>query len=198
MSNQFTRRYEDNAVRIQPPEGWACATCGRWYANEAGAEHMAAWCCCKDRPCQTEGCDGRADRARTACERCIAKKDDERWAKVPKKPLSELTDLSETPLCIWDDDTYFFDWTSVEEYAIDRQCLPSDLRLMICGHVEPPLFSLHDYLADHMPEDGEVLDDEAEDKINALIRDACPYTFYPGKFGVDPDSIPVMQDEAPR
>lgn len=87
------------------------------------------------------------------CESCLFK------AKVDKYNSLELVEWDgETPLCIYDDDTYFFDYESIEEYCDEREITMSGLMLVLCeksnfNHIE------FDYWADDIHEDWEPSDE---------------------------------------
>ncbi len=187
-------KYEDAADRGQPPEGWMCKTCRRWWGDD---ERMARWCCAHDLPCHGKACGGtgRTHKGSTACEACRKLSRDEAWAKIEKRPLP--LDLRKEPLCLFDDDRYFFDAETLEDFAADAGVSMRDLRLMICVPVAPPTFEMSEWLADHTPEDGEC-SDEFDAQINAMIVSAAAETFCQGKYGVDPESIPVEAADAAR
>ena len=174
-TDRDTLPYESAAHRVQPPEGWACKKCDRWWAED---EHLARYCCCTSRPCGTAGCSGRAERSRTICEACIRAKAEERWDALPKKPLPD--DLSATPVCVWDDDRYFFDIDDLCAY-IDEHGVP---RLVLCEPESLPYFEINEFLCDYLPEDSEA--DDADDEINALIAKAAPKAWIASGVGVDP------------
>jgi hypothetical protein len=91
--------------------------------------------------------------------------------------------MGESPLCTYDDDRYFLDWESVEEYCKDGGLELDDLLLVICDPVKPRHFD-GSLFEDYVAEDGEVPDDVliALEVLNKAIDKAPPFSWYPGKF----------------
>lgn len=175
-------RYEASAA-LRPLEGWCCTVCDRYWA---GDEHAARYCChtVKDCPCGRATCD----RYRTACELCIEDRRKAEWAARKKHPCPD--DWSVNPICVLGD-RYFFDESDWQDFLAEMEpdADLNDLEPFICEAQDPPAFDINDFLCDYLPED-EYLSGEHEDKINALIREACPRTFFPTNRAIDVETLP--------
>jgi hypothetical protein len=155
-----TMPFEQAAELLTGLSGWVCKTCRRYWAD---AERMARWCCATDLKCATDGCEHRvAKHSYVICDACRGKKELERWLKLPEVPWD-----GETPLCLDDDDTYFFSPEDLDEYLADHSLKADDLRLVICELESKPSFDMHDHLQDYLPEG---LDADDDRKINAVVN----------------------------
>lgn len=63
----------------------------------------------------------------TRCQSCVNKHNNQIFNNY------ELVEWNgETPLCVFDDDTYFFSSDDIIQYCEDHECLPSQLQLVTC------------------------------------------------------------------
>ena len=169
-------RYEDAALGPLTLDGvdkpiWVCRTCQRIYPEW---EHGARSCCSLDQPCGG-GCGGRNVHEPgmgryTVCQVCRDRKEEERWEKANKVEPS-------WPCVIWDDDRYFFDESSLEEWMADEGL--TELRMAVCVKETRPIFEMSEFLSDYMPDD-DYPDGSFDEQINALIEKASPQTWVPG------------------
>ena len=183
--------YEQAAeIRKKDFNGWCCKSCDRYYGEE---EHIARYCCAKDLPCNTPGCKGRAEKPYVCCKECLKKYDRERWLALPEIPWD-----GETPLCIHDDDTYFYSPEEIDDYLEDHDLKAEDIRLVICEHVDKPEFDMSALLEDYLCEDQEVDNvAEIEKIVNKWIEDNVPEVWYPGKKRPTLASIRDEKSETP-
>jgi hypothetical protein len=150
--------------------GWVCKSCGRFYGT---GESTARYCCAPDLPCGTEGCKGRADKPYIHCRQCRGTNDLKKWLSLPEVPWD-----GETPLCLFDDDQYFFSIEDLDDYLEENKMEIEDVQVVICEKADKPYFSITDFLCDYMPEDEDVDDAEEIDKIvNDWIRDRVMETW---------------------
>ena len=158
------------AATLQTVTGWVSRD-GRFYGND---ERIARYAGCTHRKC--ESCDNVVDKGHIYCDVCTTKRTAEKYAALPTK------EWSGEPLCTYDDDRYFFDWESVEDYCEDHDTKPEDLMLVICDPVKPKHFD-SDLFTDYLAEDGEVPDGilAALDVLNTAIDNAPPFSWYPGE-----------------
>lgn len=155
-----TLSYEEAAELRTGIEGWVCKTCRRFYGDN---EHIARYCCAKDRKCETEGCQNRTkSNGYIVCDPCCNKKDHNRWLK-----LKEVEWDGETPLVLHDDDQFFFSADDLEYYLEEHNLKVEDLRLVVCEEEGKPLFDMYDLMEDYLP-DG--LDHDDATKINAVVN----------------------------
>lgn len=152
---------EQAAERVTNVAGWVCKTCRRFYGDEDGAERAARYCCEKDHACGNQGCANRAERPWIYCDACRAKKDEERWRALP-----EIDWDGETPLVVFDDDTFLHGPEDVDEYLEEHGLKVEDLRLVVCELERKPTFDISWLLEDYLP-DGMDCDDPT--KIEAVV-----------------------------
>ena len=116
------------------------------------------------------------------CEKCRYDKMQKVWEAMPRKEWDH-----ETPLAIFDTDTYFFFYDEIESYCEDHECKPEDLKLVWCDPIKPKHIYADDLFADELPGDdseAEVRDTDilaAIDALNKAIERAEPFSWYPGK-----------------
>lgn len=161
----------DEAAHKVTVTGWVSSD-GRFYGDD---ERIARYAGCTHRKCDT--CENVVDKGRIYCDSCTHKRTLARYEALPTKEWD-----GETPLCCFDDDRYFFDWDSVEEYCEDNECSVDDLLLVICDPVKPRHFDgslFEDYLAEDCEAPDAVL--AALDVLNKAIDESLPFSWYPGK-----------------
>lgn len=178
--------YEESAVKVTGLEGWACKTCRRYYAED---EHLARWCCAKDLPCDTEGCQKRKTRGYTVCDSCRETLDLKRWLALPEVPWD-----GKTPLCLDDDDRYFFDADDLLEHVAEHDLKLEDMRLVICEERGKPEFDMYEWLEDYLAEgmEHEAGWDSINEKVNAWISEHVPKVWEPSKQRPTLDSLPKL------
>lgn len=174
MKNAELLPFEEAAEQVMNVAGWVCKTCRRFYGEE---ERLARYCCAKDLKCGTEGCTGRAEKSYIFCRDCREKEELAKWLALPEEPWDE-----ETPLCLDDDDKFFYFPDDLYEYLANHDLKLEDARLVICKEDTKPHFDIHDLLTDYLPED---MEEDDTTKINALvnrwIEKHVPTVWVPGK-----------------
>lgn len=160
--------YEDAAMHVTLT-GWACVRCKRFFGNYPDAEASARYCCHTEAPCKE--CGGRNLRSRsyTCCDACGEKHRTERWLALPRVEWD-----GEAPLCLWDDDRFFWNADDLQSY-VDGDDLEiddpprklEDVRLVLAKPVKPREFEMADYLSDELPED----DDTDFNDIDQIVND---------------------------
>lgn len=127
-------------------KGWVSADgiyCGDGPAGERQARYVGS----THRKCKT--CGELVEKI-GYCRRC---RDDRIAKKYQLAPRMKWD--GETPLVICDDDHYFFSAEELDDYCEENECLPAELRLMICV----PQFArtiCSDIWEDVLPEDTDV------------------------------------------
>ena len=174
MTDSPSYPYEDAAEFVNVT-GWMCAKCHRFHGSGEDGKHIARWCCCTDRPCETEGCKGRAEKSYTACPACISKKELARYLALPRKEWD-----GETPIVL-DQDNYFFDADSLGDWLNDLSDEErEDVRIEICKPTRPPYFDMGEFLMDCLStdDDGAHLDtDDINAVVNKWIEDHEPFAW---------------------
>lgn len=149
----------DEAAKLMTVTGWVSRH-GRFYGQD---ERTARYDGCTHVVCE---CGKPTEKSWTHCAECREKRSHERWLALP---LVEWDGI--TPLCLHDDDQYFFDVDSIHEHAEEHEIPVSSLRLVVCEpnlarEVDP------DYWTDELVEDGELPDwlEKALELLNRTIR----------------------------
>ncbi|MGJ1193845.1 hypothetical protein ACR788_21760 [Sphingobacterium siyangense] len=92
----------------------------------------------------------------------------------------------ETPLYLWDLDTYFFDYESMEDYCFENETEISELRLVLC---EKSHFNYVDYedFAQEVHEDWEPSKELKNklDEFNKFLESQSTDSWFPSKKRVD-------------
>ena len=183
----MTSYFYEDAAEFVSVTGWKCKTCHRFYGSSEDGKHIARGCCCTDRPCKTEGCQGRAERNYTACPSCISKHELERYLGMPRQEWDGTTPI------VSDCDNYFFDAESLADWLNDLDDDErADVRLEICRRTRPPHFEMREFLSDALPtdDDGAYIDTEEIDGIvNKWIADHEPFAWEGSGVVPTPESI---------
>jgi hypothetical protein len=190
VTEKKTIRYEDNAELRTDIVGWVCKTCGLYYGNRQESQHMASCCCCTDRPCSMDGCDGRAVNRSVWCPACTSKRDLERFVRHTEKAWEGQ------PLVASGDDRYFWTLDDLLEYLeTDTPTAEQidDMRLMICVPHSPELFSIIEWLEDYLAEDCDPPGDweAAEKAVNDYLAANPAISWIQGKFR--PTTASIME-----
>jgi hypothetical protein len=154
-------------------EGWVSSG-GHFYGKD---EHMARWAGSTHRKC---GKCGAVMERNSYCRPCHDRKMDEKFAGYPVEKWDGVS-----PLCVFDDDTYFFDEDSLLDYLAD---LEDGYEPRICKCKSGYLHLIDaDTWCDDLPEDGELPAEieAAIDALNAAIKNAGPVCWYEDKIAID-------------
>lgn len=167
------------AAKLTSVEGWLSADGSFWPSSRADAEHMARYCGCTHMPCKT--C-GTMVKRNSWCRPCQNKKQDERWAALPREAWdgnSYVTDF--------DGDRYFSDLGELMDAVSDGEYSIDVLRLLHCEPNYPSQIDPNDYFVDDLPEDGEVPDEliTAFEVLNQAIKKSAPLSWSPTKRAVE-------------
>jgi hypothetical protein len=156
--------------------GWVSSD-GHFYGKDG--EHMARWAGSTHQLCET--C-GEQYETRSWCRPCHAKKRNEKFLSFPVEKWD-----GETPLCLFDSDTYFFN-----EDILDFLADEPDTELQICKCSPIHLHLLDDDIwCDELPEDGEVPEEvsKALDALNEAIKKAGPVAWTETNVAIDLDDL---------
>lgn len=104
-------------------EGWVSAA-GHFFGKSERAQHMARYDGCTHH---ISDCGHKANRGWSMCEECLAKKRKDNYLQMP-----EIEWDGSTPLCLYQDDKYFFDEDDIIMFCEDDDIDPSSLQLCIC------------------------------------------------------------------
>jgi hypothetical protein len=164
----------EQAAEVKDVRGWVCKTCRRFWGIE---EHMARYCCCTERPCETSGCSGRVEKGYVHCGPCRDANDKAAWLKLIEVPWDGEALLFEEA-----GNKYFRDVDDIEAYLEAHSGMKlSDLHLVICEREEAPSFDVDEFLCDYLPEDTTCDDAEEINKIvNDWLEANAPESWLPG------------------
>lgn len=175
--NEGTLKNEEAAERLTNIAGWVCKTCRRFFGDEEGAERTARYCCEKDHACGTKGCTIRAKKPYIYCDPCVAKRDEARWLAMP-----EVEWDGEYPLCLFDDDHYFFDVDALEQYMDENDLSPEKIRLVLCEEDPKPHFDMADFVSEYMGDHGDPdPSKKVDDTVNRWIEKHVPQMWVAGR-----------------
>lgn len=181
-SSEVVLNTDDAAAKLTTVTGWVSRD-GLFYGKD---ERIARWAGCTHIVCE---CGKPTPKSYVKCDECRAKTDRERWLALPLAAPDW-----QYPLCIYQDDRYFWGEDELRDWCEDNDIKPSSLLLVTC---EPHHWRQvdTDYWSDDGPEDWDgYLPREIEQALKAL-NDAIksyrhPACWYPGKERV------VIEDEA--
>lgn len=169
MSDEMILSTSDQAASIKTVTGWVSRD-GHFFGNGPEAERMARYRGCTHTPCQD--CGEPAHKSRTVCSECSSKRQRARYEALP------AAEWDGEPICLYDDNRFFFDIYDIILFCEDQELDPSqlmltDTRAQGLSQVE------HEHWCDDLPEDGELpaAVEEALAALNKVIRDT-PATVY--------------------
>ncbi len=164
---------DDKAAQLKTVTGWVSSD-GRFWGND---ERAARYSGCTHKTCE---CGNITEKHYIRCESCRGKASRENYKNYPFQEWDY-----KTPLCLHNDDRFFFDADSIEDYLADQECEPKDLMLVIC---EPNyLYQLNlDYWEDIFPSDDDGIEShpilyEMVKEFNAKIQKMKPVSWEHGK-----------------
>lgn len=180
---------EKKEIRYDSPEaaiyktdikGWVSAD-GFYYGKD---EHMARWRSCTHVKC--ESCDNYVSKTWTKCEACRNAASIERYKALPYLEWDR-----QTPLCIWNDDRYFFSEDDLIEYLEENEMQGNDLMLVLCSAMEYREID-EGYFGCDAHEDWEAPKELAEaiDKLNKIVKELPPHSYTAGKIRTSYDYTP--------
>jgi hypothetical protein len=116
------------------------------------------------------------------CQVCRTEAETKRYNALKRKQWD-----GETPLCIYNDDHYFWNEDDLIYYCEEHDCSLSDLQLVFCEPAFAKEINPEDIYGGDLPEEGEVpqilLD--AFEELNRVIRESrIILSWSPGKFAV--------------
>ena len=168
--------------------GWVSRNGHFFSADFKDSEYLARYDGCTHRSC--ESCGEPAPRMYLLCDACRAKKRDEVWEKMEKKPWD-----GKTMICDFDGDNFYNDPDEAIEQILDEGGDAKNIRLLICEPVWLETIEANEHCVDDLPEDMTLEDTvgmeavvDAFEKLNKAIMDThgvSPICFRPGKVALD-------------
>jgi len=168
-------------------KGWVSKD-GLFYGDNPGSERGARWSGCTHQTC---ACGNVHEKGRTICNSCLGKKRTERYYALPVEKWN-----GDTPICLWDDDRYFFDEDAFLDFLADLKhddpTAEHEVQAVLCEPGRLHLIS-DDEWVDDLPDNGEYDHDIPEEvaakvaELNEIIKQQAPVCWYPGKIRIDVD-----------
>ena len=132
------------------------------------------------------------EKGYSRCKACDSKDRLEKWLALPRVEWD-----GETPLCVWDDDRFFFHDGDLGDYLHERaeeepDFSLEDVRLVLCEQDRLPEFDMEEWLGDQEAthEDGPELDCKDIDRIiNEWIKANVTPLWYPTAKAVSVESL---------
>lgn len=160
----------DEAAQRVTVSGWMSGNGTFWpdKTDPKFAEYHARWGGCTHLVCD---CGKEYEKNYTMCQSCRSKKLDERYQSMPFK------EWEGEPLCLYRDDTYFFDIDSLIDWAEEHEIEDlSTIQLVICTQNLAWEINGDEYYYDELPEDTGLSDvapmlAEALEGVNKVIRE---------------------------
>jgi hypothetical protein len=159
--------------------GWV-ASDGRFYGKD---ENIARYAGCTHRTCP---CGKIYSKGHVRCDSCQSKLDSDKYYALPV----EDWDGSE-PVCVYNDDTYFFDEDSLLDWMADLKAdlgenEEAEVQIVKCARGKLHTID-YDNWCDDLPEDGELPDEVCTkiEELNEAIRNAPTVCWYPGKIRIN-------------
>lgn len=187
MSEEKVVMYDspEAATRVDMP-GWK-SRLGHFYPGDnPSSEHGARWSGCTHMTCE---CGKVFEKGHTICSSCEAKRRTDKYYALPLVDWDGVT-----PLCVWDDDRYFFDEDSVLDYMADLKAddpeADHEVQLVLCTPHKLHLLDA-DTWCDDLAEDGELPDDVLEklDALNEALKNAPTVCWSDGRQRIDVDAL---------
>lgn len=154
-------------------EGWVSSD-GRFFGKGERAEQTARYAGSTHHKCE---CGGIAPKGWIRCEECRRKSANENYLKLPYKEWD-----GDAPICLYDDDRYFFSEDELIDYLYDHELNGSDIQLVLCKGM--PYQQIDgETVAGDSHEDWEP-SKELEEKIkefNTYLATLPPHSWMPGK-----------------
>jgi hypothetical protein len=164
------------AAQFKPVEGWVDSH-GFFFGNDERTARYSGSTHTKCPDC------GEVYATRSWCGPCRRKRDQEKFLSFPIEKWD-----GETPLCLYNTDTFFFG-ESVLDYIADQ---PEDAPIHLCK-CKPGYLSIidRDNWADDLPEDGELPDavQVALDALNKAIAEAGPSCWWEDEIAIDVEEL---------
>jgi len=155
--------------------GWISSTGRFWGKDERAARY--------DGSTHHIGeCGHKTERPYTRCSSCRDQMDIERYKSLPEIPWDGTT-----PLCLWNDDKYFFDEDDISQYCEDNEIESIDLQLCLCNpnhytEVDVDAIAPEDVATEDYDGDLPKVIQDALDALNNVIKEyKDPFTWSQGK-----------------
>jgi hypothetical protein len=154
-------------------EGWVSSD-GLFFGKGEQAEATARYAGCTHLKCE---CGGIYEKIYVRCQDCRKKAADDAYRKLQYKEWD-----MDTPICLYDDDRYFFSEDELIDYLYDHELNGSDVSLVLC---QPMLYQPIDSetVAGDSHEDWEPSKELCEmiNKFNLFLKTLPPHSWMPGK-----------------
>lgn len=164
-----------SAIYFENIKGWVDIN-NRYFGDNEDSERLARFSSCTHTRCE---CGKLAKKGYIKCDECRELVEIEKYYNLEFKEYDGLLVYSHLV------DKYFNDSDEIDDYCLDEEIDPKDLRLVYC---EPIYFKQieSDYWSDLLPEDTDeyIIPNELQtalDNLNKVISGLPSISYYPGK-----------------
>lgn len=167
-------------------EGWVSSD-GRFFGKGERAEQTARYAGSTHHKCE---CGGIAPRGWIRCEDCQRKTAGENYLKLPYKEWD-----CDAPICLYDDDRYFFSEDDLINYLYDHKLNGSDVQLVFCEPVKYRSIGTEDIAPDSHEdwEPSKALEEKIKE-FNGFLKTLSPHSWMPGKIRTSYDFNPNFEE----
>lgn len=167
---------EEAAHYVTNIEGWVSRD-GIFYGDK---EHIARYSGATHSKCKKYP-EHPAYKKNSYCKLCRKEKMQEKYKSFPVVEWDEIT-----PICIFDNDQYFFDPEGLEDYCWDNEIDVNSLNLVLCSQNPFSELDPYDFFVDELPEEGEIPSNilKAFDHLNEVIRNTPSCSWSPSNIAV--------------
>lgn len=158
---------------------WKVSDKKYFLTKESAIDHVIT-----NKKCE---CGNLMNKYNSKCYDCLNKERiKENKIKYMKKPFQEWDD--ETPLCLYNDDKFFYCEDEVHDYLEENNLTQGEIQLCICAPNHPPQIDYYVFCEDIMPEDVDDVADLAPeitkkiDELNEFIKTQPPISWNEGPF----------------
>lgn len=114
---------EEAAMYRTGLEGWVSAS-GHFFGKNERSEHLARYDGCTHH---IAACGHKAHRGWSKCDDCRSKETADNYKNMPEVEWDGVT-----PLCLYQDDKYFYDEDDIAMYCEENEIESGQLQLCIC------------------------------------------------------------------
>lgn len=158
---------------------WKVSDKKYFLTKESAIDHVIT-----NKKCE---CGNLMNKYNSKCYNCLnVDRKEENEKKYIRKPFQEWD--GETPLCLYNDDKFFFSEDEVFDYLVENNLTQGEIQLCICSPNNPPQIDYYVFCEDIMPENVDDIRDLAPeimkkiDELNEFIKTQKPISWTEGLF----------------
>lgn len=182
MENTKEVLYDEAPIEFRTNiKGWVSSD-GRFWGNGEDAEGMARYHECTHKTCD---CGNTMEKLYTKCSSCRSVASGERYKALEFKEWD-----GKAPLCLWNDDKFFFDSDQLEEWLEDQENDGSGYRFVLAEKGKMSGVNINEINDEYRTEDEDLTDFHPEiaakvKELNDLIENTEPRIWFASKIRTD-------------